>query len=60
MGLLDTLLGRENYLADYPLGPTRNTVISIVIRQTATARAECRGDGMTTRIERETMGVSEA
>ena len=60
MGLLGTLLCKENYLANYPLGPTRNTVISIVIRRTATAWAEGRRDGMTTGIERETMGISEA
>ena len=59
---LDSLLCKENCLADFPLGPTRNTVISITlfIHRTATARAEGRGDGMTRGIERETMGVSEA
>ena len=56
MGLLDSLLCKENYLADFPLGPTGNTVISVFIHRTATARAEGRGDGMTTGIERETMG----
>ena len=59
MGLLDTILCRENYLGDCRQGPIPNAIISIV---TYASHRSCggQGDGMTAGIERETMGVSDA
>ena len=50
MGLLDTILCRENYLGNYRQGPILNTIISTV---TYASHRSCggQGDGMTAGIE---------